>query len=345
MYILITGTSPFYDRYIENMLKRNKECKIQYSPTQWKGVSSEAYELIHKLLEVDPKKRPSAKDALQHSWFKTEKHAELLSVIDKIKKYNNEKIFNVASIKPNFDSGMFTITTPLLCMKQLSNKSNLFCHRAIGSLILSSTDNSSPKSITKRVGSPKFEPRDFRHAMQQEQTAKNGFAFIRKFTTTTGPFKPGKVDVRCLPDMDICGSHGRFVSDLDSMSSKSEVYKTFIEKILNPFDDSKIAYTLMHMQEQVEKEKEKPKMIKQSTMDVIGNSVTIRDILNVPEDGSDQGTPPLSKGLENTNKLNPIMLRDLLKETDHNIFEEMENPFLGKATKTRELLRSFEKCE
>ena len=57
-------------------------------------------------------------------------------------------------------------------MKQLSNKPNLFSHRAIGSLILSKDENSSPKANSKRVGSPKFEPRDFR---KEEQAGKDGY--------------------------------------------------------------------------------------------------------------------------------------------------------------------------
>ena len=78
--------------------------------------------------------------------------------------------------------------------------------------------------------------------------------------------------------MDICGSNGRFVfeSDKISISSKSEANKTFSEKVVNPLDESKIAYALLHTQEKAEEEKKKPSMIKQSTMNIIGNSVTIR---------------------------------------------------------------------
>jgi hypothetical protein len=147
--------------------------------------------------------------------------------------------------------------------------------------------------------------------------------------------------------MDVCGSNGRFTIDLDklSQSSKNEESKTFSEKVVNPLDDNKIANALMLIEDSLDEEEEKPAIIKQSTVDIIGNSVTIRDIINYHDDSSDQGTPPSSKGLENINKVNPIMLRDLLKETDHNIFQEQENPFLGKAAKTRALIRSFEKCE
>ncbi len=70
------------------MLKKNKDCKIIYNPAQWKNVSPEASDLIHKMLEVNPKLRISAKDALLHPWFTSEQHNELLSVIDKIRKYN-----------------------------------------------------------------------------------------------------------------------------------------------------------------------------------------------------------------------------------------------------------------
>jgi len=86
--IRLTGTSPFFNKSIDEMLKRNKECKIVYNQAHWKTVSPEAFDLIHKLLEIDPKNRMNAKDALAHPWFTSEKYGELLSVIDKIRKYN-----------------------------------------------------------------------------------------------------------------------------------------------------------------------------------------------------------------------------------------------------------------
>ena len=36
---------------------------------QWDSVSEEAKDLIRKLLELDPHKRASARQALQHPWF------------------------------------------------------------------------------------------------------------------------------------------------------------------------------------------------------------------------------------------------------------------------------------
>ena len=78
--------------------------------------------------------------------------------------------------------------------------------------------------------------------------------------------------------MDICGSNGRFVieSDKMSVSSKAEFQNTFSEKVTNSVDEGKIAYALLHAHTKEVDQLPKSKVIKHSTMDIIGNSVTIR---------------------------------------------------------------------
>ena len=44
--------------------------KFNFNNPVWKNVSSDAQDLINKLLERDTDKRFSAKDALNHKWMK-----------------------------------------------------------------------------------------------------------------------------------------------------------------------------------------------------------------------------------------------------------------------------------
>lgn len=47
-------------------------------PKLWAEVSSEAKDLIRKLLDKDPKSRPSSADILRHPWFQdTDKKYEM----------------------------------------------------------------------------------------------------------------------------------------------------------------------------------------------------------------------------------------------------------------------------
>ena len=77
--------------------------------------------------------------------------------------------------------------------------------------------------------------------------------------------------------MDICGSNGRFSIESDKMSqcSKSEETKAYSEKVVNPQDEYRMAFILSHTEIPV-KDEVKACLIKQPSMELIGNSLTIR---------------------------------------------------------------------
>jgi len=66
----------------------------------WDNVSDEAKDLINRLLTVDPKKRLTAKEALEHDWIKSCGKAlaqrDLSSTKKKIKNYNARRKFRAA---------------------------------------------------------------------------------------------------------------------------------------------------------------------------------------------------------------------------------------------------------
>ena len=63
-YIILAGYMPFDDSH-----GRKTHWKTDFPPAEWNAISNEAKDLINKLLEVDPEKRPSAADCLKHDWF------------------------------------------------------------------------------------------------------------------------------------------------------------------------------------------------------------------------------------------------------------------------------------
>ena len=69
MYILLSGTPPFYGPDDQTILSRVKEGQYTMDIPEFDRVSDEAKDLIKKLLTYDPEKRISAIDALKHSWF------------------------------------------------------------------------------------------------------------------------------------------------------------------------------------------------------------------------------------------------------------------------------------
>jgi hypothetical protein len=45
LYIVLSGVHPF-GTSPEKLLKKNKRAKVYFSPRQWKGISSEAIDLV-----------------------------------------------------------------------------------------------------------------------------------------------------------------------------------------------------------------------------------------------------------------------------------------------------------
>jgi calcium/calmodulin-dependent protein kinase-4 len=68
-YIMLCGFEPFYsDHGDAAMYARILNCDYQFLAPYWDTVSLNAKDLIAKLLVLDPKKRLTAKQALNHAW-------------------------------------------------------------------------------------------------------------------------------------------------------------------------------------------------------------------------------------------------------------------------------------
>jgi len=74
MYILLCGYPPFYDENEPTLFETILAGKYEFHSPYWDNISEQAKDLIKHLLVVDPKKRLTPKQALQHDWFKEGKH-------------------------------------------------------------------------------------------------------------------------------------------------------------------------------------------------------------------------------------------------------------------------------
>ena len=70
LYILLCGSPPFYGKNEKEIFKKILDGNFTFRHKIWNKVSSEAKNLVLKLLQVDPAKRLSAKEALEDVWFK-----------------------------------------------------------------------------------------------------------------------------------------------------------------------------------------------------------------------------------------------------------------------------------
>lgn len=72
MFCLIAGELPFNDDERQVMFSKIKKGEFNLEPSIWAQVSDECKDLLNMLLCTDPAKRISARDALEHPWFKCE---------------------------------------------------------------------------------------------------------------------------------------------------------------------------------------------------------------------------------------------------------------------------------
>jgi len=69
-YVLLAGYPPFNGSTDKDILQRVRLGNVVFPPAEWNGVSTVAKNFITRLLELNPEKRMTAQEALEHTWLK-----------------------------------------------------------------------------------------------------------------------------------------------------------------------------------------------------------------------------------------------------------------------------------
>jgi calcium-dependent protein kinase len=69
-YMLLSGCKPFWASTRKEIAEKVKNCDYSLSSRYWYSISEEAKDFVSKLIEKDPDRRLSAKDAKDHPWLK-----------------------------------------------------------------------------------------------------------------------------------------------------------------------------------------------------------------------------------------------------------------------------------
>jgi len=100
VYILLGGYPPFFDDNRPRLFKKIKAGKFEFHKQYWADISSEAKDLISLMLTVDYRKRPSAKQLLQHPWLGQLGHVlsgnDLSNTQAELKRFNSRRKFKGA---------------------------------------------------------------------------------------------------------------------------------------------------------------------------------------------------------------------------------------------------------
>ena len=78
VYIMLGGYSPFQAAKIADTLERIKKGKYKFHEDVWGSISSDAKDLVSRMLTVDVDSRISCDEILSHSWLVS--HAEIVEV-------------------------------------------------------------------------------------------------------------------------------------------------------------------------------------------------------------------------------------------------------------------------
>uniref|UniRef100_A0A8C4UCL6 Calcium/calmodulin dependent protein kinase IV n=2 Tax=Falconidae TaxID=8949 RepID=A0A8C4UCL6_FALTI len=98
-YILLCGFEPFYDeRGDQYMFKRILNCEYDFVSPWWDDVSLNAKDLVKKLIILDPKKRLTTLQALQHPWVtgKAANFAHMDNAQKKLQEFNARRKLKAA---------------------------------------------------------------------------------------------------------------------------------------------------------------------------------------------------------------------------------------------------------
>jgi serine/threonine protein kinase len=96
IYILLCGYPPFYGKNEKELFEKILSRKFEFHDRFWGKISAEAKDLINTLIEPNPLKRLTSKQALQHPWIKRqiENGDENMSdVLIQLKRFNAARKF------------------------------------------------------------------------------------------------------------------------------------------------------------------------------------------------------------------------------------------------------------
>lgn len=93
LYILLCGFPPFYEESNPALFRLIKQGIYDFPPKYWNGIDDGAIDLIKRMLTVDPAKRITIDEALEHPWIVGTSNQDLSHVTGEIKKFNARRKF------------------------------------------------------------------------------------------------------------------------------------------------------------------------------------------------------------------------------------------------------------
>ena len=102
LYIMLSGVTPFDGDKDTEIMDNVRQGNVRAMEGEyWEHVSEEAKDLVSKLLEMDPEKRLTAHEALQHPWILESvegRDRPLMRAVENMKQFTQERNFKKAAL-------------------------------------------------------------------------------------------------------------------------------------------------------------------------------------------------------------------------------------------------------
>ncbi|KAK9048455.1 hypothetical protein SSX86_032580 [Deinandra increscens subsp. villosa] len=116
LYILLSGYPPFSAQSHLQKQQMIMNGNFSFYEKTWKKISSSAKDLISRLLNVDPEKRPTANEILKHPWVigdsATEREIDP-EIVSRLQSFNARRKFRAAAIASMYTCTVFMRTKKL----------------------------------------------------------------------------------------------------------------------------------------------------------------------------------------------------------------------------------------
>jgi len=99
LYILLCGFPPFYEEELPALFDQIMNARYDFPSPWWDTISAEAKGLVRKLLELNPKKRLTAKQVLEDPWINgNAPDNDLSGTVKALRKYNASRKLRKAAL-------------------------------------------------------------------------------------------------------------------------------------------------------------------------------------------------------------------------------------------------------
>lgn len=149
-YIMLSGYPPFIGNTDDDIHASILRGVINWDPKDWAGISCEAIDFIHRLLQVDPRQRLTARQALQHPWMLNTKHARMMKKGRQDHELQDRPMKEIYMSNGNSPHGHDCVSSNKLGTATACNESKSSPSRPLSLRGLADNNNNMSCSCTKR---------------------------------------------------------------------------------------------------------------------------------------------------------------------------------------------------